>query len=92
MLEWVRLMIFATSMQLTLSQRKKQPFVAHDVYNGATVADMDRIRQVINETATPSHINSVPNNFGDPRAGTLKADEWRKLMTIYIPIALISLW
>ena len=79
-------------MQLTLLQRKKQPLKAHNVYNGATVADMDRIRQVINETATPSHINSVPNNFGDARAGTLKADEWRTLMTIYIPIALISLW
>lgn len=53
---------------------------------------MSRIRQVIKETVTPSWLESVPYNFGDPAAGTLKADEWRTMGTVYLPIALISLW
>ena len=35
---------------------------------------------------------SVPTDFGDARAGTIKADEWRTLATVYIPLALVSLW
>ena len=53
---------------------------------------MQRIRDVIEHTATPSWINSVPYNFGDAAAGPLKADEWRTMATIYLPLALISLW
>ena len=51
-----------------------------------------QVRDVIRDTATPSWVRSVPYNFGDPAAGTLKADEWRTMITIYLPIALISLW
>ena len=40
----------------------------------------------------PSWVSSVLNNFGDAMAGTLKANEWWTLGTIYLPIALISLW
>jgi hypothetical protein len=47
---------------------------------------------VIRETVTPSWINSVPVNYGEDSAGTIKADEWRILSTLYIPIALIILW
>ncbi|KAJ3783583.1 hypothetical protein GGU10DRAFT_243510, partial [Lentinula aff. detonsa] len=50
------------------------------------------IRQVIQKTTTPAWLNSVPKDFGDPKAGTLKADEWRTLSTVYLPIALITLW
>lgn len=53
---------------------------------------MQRIKHVISAATTPSWLNSVPHNFGDPAAGTIKADEWRSLSTIYLPIALISLW
>jgi hypothetical protein len=53
---------------------------------------MMRIRQVIGEMATPSWLSSVPRNFGDSAAGSLKADEWRTMTTIYLPIALISIW
>jgi hypothetical protein len=53
---------------------------------------LGRIRDVIRDTATPSWLGSVPSNFGDVSAGTIKADEWRSLVTIYLPIALISLW
>lgn len=37
-------------------------------------------------------MESVPHNFGDRSAGTLKADEWQTLSTIYLPLALIALW
>lgn len=53
---------------------------------------MERIREVIHDTDTPSWVNSVPKNFGDASAGTLKADEWRTMFSIYLPIALVSLW
>jgi hypothetical protein len=53
---------------------------------------MDRIRDAIKTTDTPSWLDSVPFNFGDKAAGTLKAAEWRVLITVYIPIALIILW
>jgi hypothetical protein len=47
---------------------------------------------VIRETVTPSWLNSVPKNFSDAKAGSIKADEWRTLSTVYLPIALITLW
>ena len=53
---------------------------------------MSRIRQVICETEVPSWLNSVPHNYGNANAGVVKADEWRNLSTIFLPIALISLW
>ena len=34
----------------------------------------------------------MPKNFGDAKAGTIKADEWRTLSTVFLPIALITLW
>lgn len=58
----------------------------------ATPEVMQCIKTVLVETATPSWIGSVPSNFGDAAAGTIKADEWRTLATIYLPLALISLW
>lgn len=53
---------------------------------------MNRIRDAIKRTETPSWIRSVPYDFGEAKAGTLKADEWRTLITIYIPLALILEW
>ncbi|KAH7917399.1 hypothetical protein BV22DRAFT_1026390 [Leucogyrophana mollusca] len=50
------------------------------------------IRSVIRETHTPSWLRTVPSEFGSPRAGTLKADEWRTMTTVYLPLALVSMW
>jgi hypothetical protein len=58
----------------------------------ATPEVMLRIQQVIKMTDTPSWLNSVPHNFGDTKAGMVKADEWHNLSTIFLPIALISMW
>lgn len=53
---------------------------------------MSRIRKTIKNTITPSWVDSVPLNFGDAAAGTLKANEWRTMATIYLPIALVLSW
>ncbi|KAF8224620.1 hypothetical protein L208DRAFT_1041486, partial [Tricholoma matsutake] len=53
---------------------------------------MKHIQDVIANTATPSWLNLVSYNFCDAAAGPLKADEWRMMTMVYIPIALISLW
>lgn len=58
----------------------------------ATPEVMQRIQDVIRETSVPTWITTVPPKFGEASTGTLKADEWRSLATIYLPIALISMW
>ncbi|KAI5993442.1 hypothetical protein EDD15DRAFT_2437983 [Pisolithus albus] len=72
------------TMPLFAVQAKKTQFDAQEV--------LDRVRSVIRNTMTLSWLGSVPRNFGDTSAGTIKADEWRSLATVYLPIALISLW
>lgn len=57
-----------------------------------TSATIQFIQRVIPDTSTPSWINSVPANYGEANAGTIKADEWRTLSTLHIPIALVILW
>ncbi|HEV7736481.1 MAG TPA: hypothetical protein VGO47_03810 [Chlamydiales bacterium] len=56
-----------------------------------TPALIQHIQNVIRDTIVPSWIESVPKNYGEAAAGTLKADEWRTLATVYLPIALISI-
>lgn len=58
----------------------------------STPATISRIQQIIEEADRPSWVRSVPYNFGEKRAGTLKADEWRTMSTIILPLALISMW
>ncbi|KAG6849161.1 hypothetical protein C0991_011950, partial [Blastosporella zonata] len=53
---------------------------------------IQHIQSVIKLTVTPSWVNSVPSNYGQASAGSIKADEWRTLATIYLPIALVILW
>ncbi|KAE9383743.1 hypothetical protein BT96DRAFT_784224, partial [Gymnopus androsaceus JB14] len=50
------------------------------------------IQHIIRYCTTASWLNSVPKNYGESNAGTIKADEWRTLSTVYLPIALIILW
>ncbi|KAF7371499.1 hypothetical protein MVEN_00004500 [Mycena venus] len=50
------------------------------------------IQEVIANTNTPVWLNHVPKNFGEKGAGSIKADEWCLLATIYFPIALVFLW
>ena len=83
---------------LNADQRMRQPSTDAgdgDEGTGATsLAAVARIRDVINTAVVPSWLkkNSIPGTFGSASAGTLKANEWRVLSTLYIPIALISVW
>ena len=57
-----------------------------------SLATLTRIHEVIKETITPTWIVNPPADVGLPQAGTLKADHWRTLFAIHIPLALLSLW
>ena len=52
---------------------------------------LNRICAVISDSDMPSWLRSVPADFSDARAGTVKVDEWHTLATVYIPLALVSL-
>ena len=53
---------------------------------------LKRIQQAVREIVVPAWITRPPENVGLPKAGTLKAETWRTLFQIYIPLALLSLW
>ncbi|KAJ7675580.1 hypothetical protein DFH06DRAFT_977215 [Mycena polygramma] len=75
--------------------RKSMPLQDPDFeYRPKTVtpSDIDFIHKVIADTAVPSWLGSVPRDYGHASAGSIKADEWRILATVYLPIALILLW
>ena len=57
-----------------------------------TVTVMHQIQDVIKNMVVPSWVGSVPTRFGESVTGTLKADEWRTLATLHLPIALIICW
>ena len=52
---------------------------------------MEQIHIDIASTITPSWLSSVPSNLGSASHGKLKADQWRVLGSIYLPISLIRL-
>ncbi|KAF8123624.1 hypothetical protein EV363DRAFT_1179737, partial [Boletus edulis] len=47
---------------------------------------------IVRELSKPSWFGPVPAHFGDASAGSIKADEWRSLITVYIPLAVINVW
>jgi hypothetical protein len=80
-------------MRLTSTQRLKQPLnPSAFVIQTGTSDTLSHVQNVIRKTITPSWVNSVPKDFGESRAGSIKADEWRTLSSIFLPIALITLW
>lgn len=61
--------------------------------NGITDNDLREIRKEIAHVITPSWISSVPSDsLGSSRHGKLKADQWRVLGLLYLPLILICLW
>ncbi|KAJ3885702.1 hypothetical protein GG344DRAFT_30407, partial [Lentinula edodes] len=53
---------------------------------------LQRIQQVVREVQTPTWVSNPPRNVGLYEAGTLKADHWRTLFSIHVPLATLSLW
>lgn len=52
----------------------------------------DRVKQSIQEVIVPSWVSKPSEHVGHAKAGTLKADHWRTLFMLHIPMALLSLW
>ncbi|KAK0441765.1 uncharacterized protein EV420DRAFT_1278538 [Desarmillaria tabescens] len=96
LVEWVTIFFFVASFIQAdhdlFSQRKKKDLSANHDSTIINLVSLCHIQTVIKETTTPSWINSVPANYGEASAGSLKADEWRILSTVYLPIALVTLW
>jgi hypothetical protein len=96
LVDWVSMAISMVEIYLHLYsfQHKSKPRIStiSPIVKVATPAVMEQIHDVIRDTTTPSWFQSVPYNFSDPGAGTLKADEWHTMIMIYLHIALISSW
>ncbi|KAJ3901937.1 hypothetical protein F5879DRAFT_924221 [Lentinula edodes] len=55
-------------------------------------AVLKHVNQTIREVTVPSWISKPSEYIGLPRAGTPKADNWRRLFAIFLPLALLSMW
>lgn len=53
---------------------------------------MEEIWSDLAKIITPSWVTSVPSNLGAASHGKLKADQWRALGTVHLPLSLIRLW
>ncbi|KAJ4492192.1 hypothetical protein C8J55DRAFT_556633 [Lentinula edodes] len=53
---------------------------------------LQTVQKAIREISVPSWIVRPPSDMGLQQAGTLKADHWRVLFNIHLPLALISMW
>ncbi|KAJ3848117.1 hypothetical protein EV368DRAFT_68544 [Lentinula lateritia] len=53
---------------------------------------LERIQQAVREVIVPGWIAKPSDSIGLPRGGTPKADNWRTLFSIFLPLALLSLW
>ncbi|KAG2053087.1 hypothetical protein BDR06DRAFT_982901 [Suillus hirtellus] len=72
-------------------QQKSDPLPAfHHPFSNIDLNKPGLTPQV--EHTSLSSLRSVPYNFGEAKAGTLEADEWHTLATVYLPIVLVSLW
>ncbi|KAF5333755.1 hypothetical protein D9758_017912 [Tetrapyrgos nigripes] len=72
--------------------RRSQPTDALKWTQINSVAVLKRLHHIITETVTPSWVRKPPRNSGLAKAGTLKADHWRTLFSIHLPLALLSMW
>ncbi|KAL5497965.1 hypothetical protein ACEPAH_2896 [Sanghuangporus vaninii] len=55
-----------------------------------TIELFNHVRDVIKRTSRPTWLRPVPYNFGYTSASKVKADEWRILSTVYLPVALVT--
>jgi len=57
-----------------------------------TKEEVMEIQSDIRKLIRPSWLTSVPANLGQASHGKLKADQWRALGTIFLPVSLLRLW
>ncbi|KAI0746378.1 hypothetical protein C8Q80DRAFT_1219846 [Daedaleopsis nitida] len=100
MLEWVQTVAGGlAAFQLPLSQPhptkefKLTPDESDDTAD--TVLDsavLGVLREDIRDVVLPSWLDKPPSNIGEKGHGKLKADHWRTLCTVIMPITLVRLW
>lgn len=54
--------------------------------------ELREIQSDITSVITPSWFTKVQPTFGEICNGKLKADEWRSLFTVYLPLTFLRLW
>lgn len=87
--------LFGTQVIILISggiQRLSNRPLRPKVFTPNNLVVLKKVRAVIEATDVPSWIASVPLDWGSSAAGTPKADQWRSMVTIYFPIALILSW
>jgi hypothetical protein len=57
-----------------------------------TRSDLEEIQADISKVVVPSWFTKITPEFGEIFNGKLKADEWRSLFTVYLPLTLTRLW
>ncbi|KAE9385592.1 hypothetical protein BT96DRAFT_791764, partial [Gymnopus androsaceus JB14] len=78
---------------LLLDWRLKQPHDSSDfIAKTGDEQTLNWIQRVIRDTIRPAWVDSVPKNFGEKSAGSVKAAEWRTLSSLHLPIALVIRW
>jgi hypothetical protein len=50
------------------------------------------VQQSIRDVVVPSWFTKLRPQFGEKSNGKLKADEWRSLFTVYLPITMMCIW
>lgn len=55
-------------------------------------AEIKAIQQDVAKLTTPTWVTAIPRNFGEAKAGTLKSDQWRAALNLYLPLTMIRLW
>ena len=53
---------------------------------------LQHIRKIICDTKILSWFYIVSKDFGEPRTGSLKADEQHSLSTLFLPVTLVTHW
>jgi hypothetical protein len=55
-------------------------------------AELSSIHSCLSDTVIPSWLERPPTNLGNKSHGGLKADQWLKLFTVFLPLILPEIW
>ncbi|KAJ3753451.1 hypothetical protein EV360DRAFT_22608, partial [Lentinula raphanica] len=70
-------------------EKPLDPMVALKIDSSAL---LKRVQRIVREAITPSWMANPPADVGLAKAGMLKADHWRWLFAVHVPLAVLSLW
>ncbi|KAJ3830802.1 hypothetical protein F5878DRAFT_648209 [Lentinula raphanica] len=70
-------------------QKPTNPLEWPEIHAGGVLL---QVHKCICEVIVPSWISKPPFDSGLKSGGTLKADNWRMIIWLYLPLALLSLW